>query len=305
MFDLRYHVASLAAVFLALIIGILVGVGISDRGLVDSAKSKFLQDEVASLQRRLDNKSTQSTADARERAAAQTFMAEDLSGARPQPAEGEADRGRLRRVGQGGRPLLCEQRAQRCGGPAGALAGAEGADRRHAAGRGAQEPAGRGRAARKGQPRSARPRARPGAGARRRHAALGLAHRDDIARASTASVATRCPLTASSSSAPPIRSAARTTKFLLGLYEGLGSTGVPAVGAEQTDAADSATAVFRQAGLSTVDDVDTPVGRLALLLLLAGSPARPVRRQGLRGRRRAAAAAAQARPCGWLSRSSS
>src|SRR6476646_1671500 len=74
MFDLRYHVASLAAVFLALIIGILVGVGISDRGLVDSAKSKFLQDEVASLQRRLDNKSTQSTADARARAAAQTFM---------------------------------------------------------------------------------------------------------------------------------------------------------------------------------------------------------------------------------------
>ena len=61
-----------------------------------------------------------------------------------------------------------------------------------------------------------------------------------------------------------------TTKFLLGLYEGLGSAGVPAVGAEQTDAADSATAVFRQAGLSTVDDVDTPVGRLALLLLLAG-----------------------------------
>ena len=35
MFDLRYHVASLAAVFVALIIGILVGVGISDRGLVD------------------------------------------------------------------------------------------------------------------------------------------------------------------------------------------------------------------------------------------------------------------------------
>jgi hypothetical protein len=64
-----------------------------------------------------------------------------------------------------------------------------------------------------------------------------------------------------------------TTKFLLGLYEGLGLSGVPAVGAEQTDAADSATAVFRQAGLSTVDDVDTPVGRLALLLLLAGQPA--------------------------------
>src|SRR3954452_20659192 len=74
MFDLRYHVASLAAVFLALIIGILVGVGISDRGLVDSAKTKFLQDEVASLQHRLDNKATQSTTQARDRAAAQTFI---------------------------------------------------------------------------------------------------------------------------------------------------------------------------------------------------------------------------------------
>ena len=50
MFDLRYHVASLAAVFLALIIGILVGVGISDRGLVDNVKTKVLQDEVANLQ---------------------------------------------------------------------------------------------------------------------------------------------------------------------------------------------------------------------------------------------------------------
>ena len=95
-----------------------------------------------------------------------------------------------------------------------------------------------------------------------------------------------------------------TAKFLLGLYEGLGSAGVPAVGVEQTDAADSATAVFRQAGLSTVDDVDTPVGRLALLLLLGGA-AGAVRRQGLRGRRRAPAAAAQARRRGWLSRSSS
>ena len=50
MFDLRYHVASLAAVFLALIIGILVGVGISDRGLVDRTNNRLLKDRVASLQ---------------------------------------------------------------------------------------------------------------------------------------------------------------------------------------------------------------------------------------------------------------
>ncbi len=50
MFDLRYHVASLAAVFLALVIGILVGVGISDRGLVDRAQRGLLEQRVAKLQ---------------------------------------------------------------------------------------------------------------------------------------------------------------------------------------------------------------------------------------------------------------
>src|SRR5215207_3334847 len=76
MFDLRYHVASLAAVFLALIIGILVGVGISDRGLVDKGKSKLLEDQVASLQRRLDATAQQSTSRTRERMAAQSFISE-------------------------------------------------------------------------------------------------------------------------------------------------------------------------------------------------------------------------------------
>ncbi len=38
MFDLRYHVASLAAVFIALVVGILVGVGISGRGFVDDVE---------------------------------------------------------------------------------------------------------------------------------------------------------------------------------------------------------------------------------------------------------------------------
>ena len=37
MFDLRYHVASLAAVFVALIIGILVGVGLAGSGVTNKA----------------------------------------------------------------------------------------------------------------------------------------------------------------------------------------------------------------------------------------------------------------------------
>src|SRR5256885_555985 len=55
MFDLRYHVASLAAVFLALVIGILVGVGISDRGLVDKAQRGLLEERIAKLENDLGN----------------------------------------------------------------------------------------------------------------------------------------------------------------------------------------------------------------------------------------------------------
>ena len=59
------------------------------------------------------------------------------------------------------------------------------------------------------------------------------------------------------------------------------ATGVPAVGVENTDAQPSASR-SSSAGLSTVDDVDTPTGRLALALLLAGAP----RAYGVKRRRR-------------------
>jgi hypothetical protein len=61
-----------------------------------------------------------------------------------------------------------------------------------------------------------------------------------------------------------------TARFLTGLYEGLASAGVPAVGAEVHEANPTAVPAFSQASLPTVDDVDQPLGRLALVLLLAG-----------------------------------
>src|SRR5919197_4150858 len=76
MFDLRYHVASLAAVFLALIIGIVVGVGISDRGLVDAGKKKLLESEVASLRQQLDHSATKAANLDHESRAARTFINE-------------------------------------------------------------------------------------------------------------------------------------------------------------------------------------------------------------------------------------
>ena len=48
MFDLRYHVASLAAVFLALVIGILVGVGISSGGFVQKGERRILNAKIDS-----------------------------------------------------------------------------------------------------------------------------------------------------------------------------------------------------------------------------------------------------------------
>jgi Copper transport outer membrane protein, MctB len=69
---------------------------------------------------------------------------------------------------------------------------------------------------------------------------------------------------------PPQRDG--TSRFLFGLYQGLNSTGLPAVGVEASDATSSAIAVYKSAGLSSVDDVDTSAGRLALVLLLGGAP---------------------------------
>src|SRR4051794_38420726 len=45
MFDLRYHVASLVAVFVALIVGILVGVGLASSGVTKKADLRVAQRE--------------------------------------------------------------------------------------------------------------------------------------------------------------------------------------------------------------------------------------------------------------------
>ena len=62
-----------------------------------------------------------------------------------------------------------------------------------------------------------------------------------------------------------------TALFLRGLYHGLVSAGVPAVGVETTAATPSAAGTFRDRGLSSVDDIDLDTGRAALALLLDGA----------------------------------
>ncbi len=60
-----------------------------------------------------------------------------------------------------------------------------------------------------------------------------------------------------------------TARFLAGLLGGLGG-GAQVVGVEASTAQVSAVPSFAKRGLATVDNVDQPVGRLALALLLNG-----------------------------------
>jgi hypothetical protein len=59
MFDLRYHVASLAAVFIALIIGILVGVGLAGSGVTKNAELQKLKIQNSTLNAALDQANAQ------------------------------------------------------------------------------------------------------------------------------------------------------------------------------------------------------------------------------------------------------
>jgi hypothetical protein len=58
--------------------------------------------------------------------------------------------------------------------------------------------------------------------------------------------------------------------FEAALTEGLRASGAPVVGVEQTSTDPSQIPNYRNAGLSTVDDVDIPPGRIALVLTLIG-----------------------------------
>jgi hypothetical protein len=61
-----------------------------------------------------------------------------------------------------------------------------------------------------------------------------------------------------------------TTQFLAAFYRGLASSGVPAVGVEMSDKRPSTLRSFSRRDLATVDHLNLRIGRLALALLLDG-----------------------------------
>ena len=268
VFDLRYHVASLTAVFLALVIGILVGIGLSGRGFVDDAERTRLNQDIADLKAERNQARTRLDAVSLRLAALDDYAADSY----PQLVKGRLAGKRVAVLYVGSVDQTVDFSVDQVV--------------RDAGGRVVRVRALRIPMNEKGiQSSVLRTVALRGYG--------GPGHLDDLGRdlgreltaggktplwdalsdvlveerVGSASVASDAIVVARS--VPPQRGS--TKSFLGGLYAGIASSNVPAVGVAETAAEVSAVPVFTRAGLSTVDSVDTPAGRLALALLLAGA----------------------------------
>jgi hypothetical protein len=269
MFDFRYHVVSLAAVFLALVLGILVGVGISSTGSLKDSDRKLLDAQIASVQANLDRAQTnirdlrdaQRAANALADEAYPVMMGDRLKAKRVAVLYVGGVDSRVaasvdRALVDAGAPPVVRLRALKVPidpkqldmilAQRPAFAEYLGDDRLDELGRALAEEFVSGGDA---------PLWQALAGAL-------VAERSGSAKLPADGVVVVRSTTPQQGP---------TARFLSGLYSGLGSAGVPAVGVERTATQPSAVPVYRRAGLSSVDDVDALTGRLALAFLLAGA----------------------------------
>jgi hypothetical protein len=280
MFDLRYHVASLAAVFLALVIGIVVGVGIADRGLVDKAQNDLLQQRVARLQNELDQARDQTGRLALEQKAARSFIEDAylalmdgrLKGRRIALVFIGSVDGKIRSsveqtLTDAGAPPSLRVRALRVPVDVAEM------DKKIASERGLERFVGDERFDDLGR------------GVSKDAEVIGRALGEDLADGGDPTLwdalAGQLIEERIGGGKGPVegvvvyRSAGwqrgDTASFLRGFYGGLAASRVPAIAVESSRQEDSAVALFRRFGISTVDDVDTSMGRLALALLLDGA----------------------------------
>ncbi len=270
MFDLRYHVASLAAVFVALLLGIFVGVGLSGKGFVSDAERENLQAQIDALRGERDS-AVAEAASADQRgvdldAFAKTTYPQLVSGMLEGKTVGvvfvgSVDQGLANSVRRsvddaGGRVALV--RALRVPLDAEAVDAALRA-----------EPETRGLAGIDNRERLGRELAREliAAGPNPvfdRLARVIVEEQSGVSgRALDAVVVAR--------QVPPQEG--ETQQLLAGLYSGLAAAPVPTVGVEKSEAKSSAIPVFHQRGLATVEGVDDVAGQVALVFLLAGARA--------------------------------
>ena len=266
MFDFRYHVASLAAVFFALVIGILVGVALASHGLGNTERKRLEEDlrraeaQAAVLRTDLENATSRAAADRafvdgtyksvmanrlKGKKIAVLFIGSSEQGSRSAITSALADAGagpplRIRFVKVPVDPdVLAQKLAKKP-----LLAKYAGPDQLQNLGHdlGQEFVAGT-------------------------DTPLWTALQSVIVEEKTG------PGKPPADGVVIVRSVAPqtgpTALFLKGLYAGLADVGVPAVGVERTKDEISAIKAFRRAGFSTVDDIETPTGKLALVALLA------------------------------------
>jgi hypothetical protein len=269
MFDLRYHVTSLAAVFIALLIGILVGVALASHGLGNSER-KSLEDNIRRAQNRIDTLQATVQQLRRQDAADSEFvnktynalMTDRLKGKRVAvlyvgsvdhavqsditTAIKDAGGGSALRVYAVQVPVDATAIDQRLNGRP-ALAQYLGDDKLRKLGQqlGREFVHGNETPLWTALHTLIVQEATPRFGASKRPA--------------DAVVVVRNADPQTGESAP----------FVKGLYEGIGGAGVPAVGVARTSTEFTARTVFQQAQLSTVDDVDLDAGKLALAIVLS------------------------------------
>ena len=267
MFDLRYHVASLAAVFLALTVGIVVGVGIADRGLLRKGERSILEERISGLQSRLDAATQRSQLLGNESRAADSLMQDAypvlvhdrLRGNRIAlvfvgPVDASVADGVERALDDAGASVL-RVRALQVPIDVAALTHALAGQRQLASYAGNDHLTNLGDALGRelvsGGPTP-----------------LWNALADKLVEERKGNGERPVDGVVVARSVKPQQGA--TARFLAGFYGGLADAGRPAVGVENSDSRPSSVAAFRKAGLSTVDWIDTSYGKLALTWLLAG-----------------------------------
>ena len=262
MFDLRYHVASLAAVFLALIIGILVGVGIASQTSVEESERRVLEERISNLRRDLEDSRGEVDLLRRQQEAGTSYieasypvvMNGQLRTVRVAllfigAVEQEIQDAVAQTLGDASGPPLTRRRALELPVDPQAVLNAIPPDADDLT----IEEIGR----RLGRELVA-------GGETPLWDALDTVIVEDRQGASELEVdAIVVAHTARLDHAP-------TARLVAGLYSGIAASGVPAVGVERTDAQPTRIGVYDSAGLSSVDSVDTTLGRVALAVLLAG-----------------------------------
>ena len=272
MFDFRYHAISLAAVFLALVIGILAGVGISGRGFVDDAErdsfNRGSPSSTSSVEAAEELAGTSSSGARRRR---QAFVESAYPVLADRPARGQERRGARGRLGRRADARTGSRAAVSSDG-GGELVRMRAVNVPIAAPRRSRTPCARdagygeyvGESELDDLGRELGRELVDG----RRDAALGPAHagarrgaRGQLGRSGgRRRRGSRGRAAAGRDRALPRRALPRARE-----------RGEPAVGVEPTRVLQSAIPASQRNGLSTVDGVDTPLGGLALILLLGGA----------------------------------